>query len=125
MSINFSAKVKVCVSYLDQDDVTWTRPFEQVESTLDLGTHRALRSICPLDKVTGCIEDCGSLKTDGHGALIWLDNAHANCGPQVKWAMEYLSAACGHVAEYMREEMERYNNNPQTKQTIEVEVSWG
>jgi hypothetical protein len=120
MSINFTAKVSVGVSYLDQDD-TWTEPFNQFTSELDLGNFRALRSICPV--VDGYIEDCGQIILNGETAREWLRKAAPNAGVQVDWALGYLHPIVDHVAICNQHDQEQPTSS--TKSSVTVEVTWG
>jgi hypothetical protein len=87
MSIDFSMNVKVVRNFYD-DNVCEHRSII-LDSTLDLGNFRALRSIISKEDD----ENCGTIVKDSRETEAWLYNAsNESQGFQVLAALEYMKS---------------------------------
>jgi hypothetical protein len=71
MSVDFTAKIIVKQSFIDDDGSVHT--FGILESSLYLGNSRALRSICPINE-NKCIEDSGKVELQLFDFVPYLES---------------------------------------------------
>lgn len=116
MSINFTAKVALVLDYY-KDDFAEVREVEHtatiVESELDLGGFRDLRSICTQyteGEYKGCIHECGTVEMQVADFIIWLTTVGTSIQNQcaIAYIRELVTQSKGYI-----------------NSRITISVSWG